>query len=251
MGVPDDDPRLLAVIALADPELTGPTVRRRVSRIRLHEVADPVDAMYLGIAAEKAGDFAPGAAFLARAVERLREQGRLGMLTQALVHYAWAAMHAGDWAAAAAAGAEARGLARDTHQPQYGLTGELVAALAAALRGIEPDVAGRLAEPERTLRAMNGGPLLAPAHLARGAAALGDGRHEEAFATCGPCSTKPLRHFIASCAGRRSSTWSRPGCAADNPSGCRCLPSWRRSPRGANHPCCCVRLTCARPLIGR
>ena len=28
---------------------------------------------------------------------------------------------------------------------------------------------------------MNGGPLLAPAHLARGAAALGDGRHGEAF----------------------------------------------------------------------
>jgi DNA-binding CsgD family transcriptional regulator len=28
---------------------------------------------------------------------------------------------------------------------------------------------------------MNGGPLLAPAHLARGAAALGDGRHAEAF----------------------------------------------------------------------
>jgi DNA-binding CsgD family transcriptional regulator len=181
MGLPDDDPRLLAVMALADPELTGPVVRRRVSRIRRQEVADPIHAMYLGIAAEKAGDFAAGAAFLARGIERLREQGRLGMLTQALVHYAWAATHAGDWGAAAAAGAEAAGLARDTNQPQYGLTAELVAALAAALRGTEPDLAVRLAEPERTLRAMKGGPLLAPAHLARGAEALGDGRHEEAF----------------------------------------------------------------------
>ncbi|HEY2437964.1 MAG TPA: helix-turn-helix transcriptional regulator, partial [Solirubrobacteraceae bacterium] len=35
--------------------------------------------------------------------------------------------------------------------------------------------------PERTLRARNSGPLLAPAHLARGAAALGEGRHGEAF----------------------------------------------------------------------
>ena len=35
--------------------------------------------------------------------------------------------------------------------------------------------------PKRTLRAMRGGPLLAPAHLARGAAALGEGRYEEAF----------------------------------------------------------------------
>ena len=126
MGAPDDDPRLVAVIALADPELTGPAVRGRVSRIRRHEVADPIHAVYLGIAAEKAGDFAAGAAFLARGIERLREQGRLGMLTQALVHYAWAATHAGDWAAAAAAGAEAVGLpvtptSRSTSSPRSSL----------------------------------------------------------------------------------------------------------------------------------
>ena len=72
-------------------------------------------------------------------------------------------------------------LARDTRQPEYGLTGELVAALATALRGTEPDLAARLAEPERTLRAMNGGPLLAPAHLARSTEALADGRHRDAF----------------------------------------------------------------------
>jgi DNA-binding CsgD family transcriptional regulator len=38
-----------------------------------------------------------------------------------------------------------------------------------------------LAEPERALLAMKGGPLLATAHLARGAAALGDGRYDDAF----------------------------------------------------------------------
>ncbi len=180
-GVPDDDPRLLAVIGLAHPESTAPEIRRRVSHMRRHEVADPVDAMYVGIAAEKAGDFATGAVFLARSIESLRDQGRLGMLTQALVHYAWAATHAGDWGAAAAAAAEGAGLARDTRQPQYGLTAELVAALAAALAGNQSDLEAMLAGPERTLRAMKGGPLLAPAHLARGADALGDGRHAEAF----------------------------------------------------------------------
>ncbi len=195
MGVPDDDPRLLAVIALADPERTGPAVRDRLSRIRRHEVADPIDAMYLGIAAEKSGDFAAGVAFLARGIERLREQGRLGMLTQALVHYAWAATHAGDWKAAAVAGTEAVGLARDTNQPQYELTADLVVALAAALRGSEADVAARLAEPERTLRAMKGGPLLAPANLARGAAALGDGRHEEAFRHLWPVFDETASEF--------------------------------------------------------
>jgi DNA-binding CsgD family transcriptional regulator len=180
VGVADDDPRLLAVIALAHPETTAPSVLQRVGRMKLQEVADPISALYVGIAAEKAGDFAVGARFLARAVERLREQGRLGMLTQALVHYTWAATHAGDWKAAQAAGAEGARLARDTRQPLFGLTGELVAALAAALRGNEP-LDTMLAGPERTLLAMKGGALLAPAHIARGAAALGEGRHEDAF----------------------------------------------------------------------
>jgi DNA-binding CsgD family transcriptional regulator len=181
MGCPDDDPSLLAVMALADPEATGRSVLLRVGRIRPHNLTDPAAAIHVGIAAEKAGDFALGARFLARAVNRLREQGRLGLLTQALVHYAWAATHAGDWAAAAAASTEGARLARDTDQPQYGLTGELIAGLVAGLRGNAADLEQRIAGPERTLRAMNGGPLLAPAHLARGAAALGEGRYDEAF----------------------------------------------------------------------
>jgi ATP/maltotriose-dependent transcriptional regulator MalT len=172
---------LLAVMALADTETIGRSVLSRVSQIRLHNVTDPLDAIHVGIAAEKAGDFSLGARFLGRAVDGLRDQGRLGLLTQALVHYAWAATYAGDWSAAAAAGSEAARLARDTDQPQYGLTGELIAGLVAGLRGHEPDLDGQIAGAEGTLRAMRGGPLLAPAHLARGAAALGEGRYEEAF----------------------------------------------------------------------
>jgi DNA-binding CsgD family transcriptional regulator/tetratricopeptide (TPR) repeat protein len=183
---PDTDPRLLAVLALAHPERTGPSVLRRVSRMQAHEFADPVAAMHLGIAAEKAGDFVTGARFLARATEQLRRQGRLGVLTQALVHYAWAATQIGEWEPAAAAGAEAARLAGDTRQPQFGLTGELIATLATALRGNEPDLEALLAKPERTLLGTNGGPLLAPAHIARGAAALGEGRHEEAFSDLWP-----------------------------------------------------------------
>jgi DNA-binding CsgD family transcriptional regulator len=181
MGMATDDPRVLAVVGLAHPEETGPTILRRVSRIRLHETTDPIAAMYVGIAAEKSGDFATGARFLASAIDGLRDQVRLVPLTQALVHYAWSAIHTGEWPAAAAAAHEAAGLARDTRQPQYGLTGELVGALATALRGTEPDIESALAEPERALLAMKGGPLLATAHLARGAAAIGDARHEEAF----------------------------------------------------------------------
>jgi DNA-binding CsgD family transcriptional regulator len=181
MGMADDDPRVLVVVGLAHPELTGPAIRKRVARMRLHEMADPVAAMYVGMASEKAGDVTTGVRFLASAIDGLREQVRLVPLTQALGHYAWAATHAGEWPAAAAAAQEAAGLARDTTQPQYGLTAELIGALVAALRGNEADLESVLAEPERALLAMKGGPLLATAHLARGAAALGDGRHDDAF----------------------------------------------------------------------
>jgi DNA-binding CsgD family transcriptional regulator len=180
-GFADDDPRRLAVMALADPETTGRLVLLRVAQIRQRDLTDPRAAIDVGIAAEKAGDFGLGARFLGRAVDRLREQGRLGLLTQALVHYAWAAAWAGDWSAAAAAGSEGARLARDTDQPQYGLTGELIAGLVAGLRGNEADLEARIAGPERALRATNGGPLLAPAHLARGVGALGEGRYEESF----------------------------------------------------------------------
>ncbi len=186
IGFPGDDPRLLVVIALANPESSAPSVRHRVAHLRRQEMTDPVAAMYVGIAAEKAGDFAAGMRFLARAVEGLRRQSRLGMLTQALVHYAWAATYGGDWEAAELAGAEAATLARETRQPQFGLTGQLVGALAAALRGSATDLDAMLAAPERALMTMGGGPLLAPAHLARGAAALGEGRHDDAFRALWP-----------------------------------------------------------------
>jgi DNA-binding CsgD family transcriptional regulator len=180
-GVPYDDPRLLAVIALAHPELAGPRVLERLSPMTLGEITDPVAEMYQGIAAEKAGDFVTGERFLTRSVQRLREEGRIGMLTQALVHLAWTATYTGHWATAVAAGTDGARLACDSRQPQYGLIGGLVRGLATALRGAETDLESILAGPERTLLAMDGGPMLAPAHLARGAAALGEGRHNDAF----------------------------------------------------------------------
>src|SRR5439155_1531585 len=186
MGMADDDPRVLAVVGLAHPEETGPTILKQVSRMRLHEMTDPIAAMYVGIAAEKAGDFATGVRFLASAIGGLREQVRLVPLTQALVHYAWAATHAGEWPAAAAAAHEAAGLARDTRQPQYGLTAELVGALATALRGTEPDIESVLAEPERALLAMKGGPLLATAPLGQDMAGNAMRRARTVF-SLGPC----------------------------------------------------------------
>jgi DNA-binding CsgD family transcriptional regulator/tetratricopeptide (TPR) repeat protein len=181
LGVPADDPRVLAVSALAHPEQTGPVVLDRVSHMRLEPSADPVSAMYLGIAAEKAGDSALGTRYLAAAVSGLRGQARLGVLTQALTHYAWAATYADDWESARMAAEEAAVLARDTAQPQFGLTAQFISAIVAALRGEAPDIEATVAQADMKPLTAKRGPLLATAHLARGAAALGEGRYDAAF----------------------------------------------------------------------
>jgi DNA-binding CsgD family transcriptional regulator len=181
MPFPEEDPRKLAVLALANPEICGAAVQRHLARVRLEDVGDPVASMQLGLAGTAIGDFVCAGRNLAPAVEQLRAQGRLGLLAQALLYQAWASTYTGEWRAAAAAAAESTALARETRQPQYGLTARLVSALLAALRGVDDDLESLLASPERLLIETKGGPMLAPAHLARGTAALGEGRNEEAF----------------------------------------------------------------------
>jgi DNA-binding CsgD family transcriptional regulator len=212
--------------------------------------ADPISETYLGIAAEKAGDFVTGHRFLGRAVERLREQGRIGMLSQALVHYAWTATYVGDWASAAAAGAEGARLGRDSRQAQYGLTGELIAALATALHGAEPDLEAMLATPERTLLAMNGGAMLAPVHLARGAEALGDGRHDDAFRHLWRVFDKNDPAF------HRFMRWPaildlvEAGCHGDNAGLlAEVISELEQIARQSSPPVLCAGLACARPLV--
>lgn len=183
---PGDDALRLAVIALAHPEGIGRSVREQLSSLAANEIGDPMAAMDLGIAAEKAADYVTGRRLLVRAVEGLREQGRLGALNRALVHFAWAAVLADDWEGAEAAGAEAARLAKDTRQPEYGLTGALLATLATAHRGNEPGLDAMISKPEAALLAAGGGSLLAPAHLARGVDAIGDGRYADAYAHLWP-----------------------------------------------------------------
>ena len=250
LGVGDDDPRLLAVIAMADPEAEGQGVLKHASRLRRAELADAGAEMLVGIATEKSGDFALAARLLASAVDGLRAQIQLGPLTQALVHYAWTATQTGDWSAAVSAGEEAASLARDTRQPQYGVTGELMAALASALLGKATDLEATLAASERRVLSIKSPPLLATAHLARGAAALGDGRNDEAFRHLWPVFDENGDAFhrfmrwnaildIAEAAARSGHAESLLPVMADLEQ-----VATRSSP-----PLLCLGLACARPLL--
>jgi DNA-binding CsgD family transcriptional regulator len=248
--VAQDDSRRLAVIALAHPEACGPAVLKRIAGIKLHDVPEPIAAMYVGLAAGAAGDWGTGLSFLARAVDRLRDEGRLGLLTQALVHYAFAATNCGDWQAALAAGQEAGRLARDSRQPQFGLTGELIAALVTGLSGADADLEALLVGPERAVLAARSEPLLATARLARGAAALGDGRHEDAFQHLWPVFDEHDQAF------HRFMRWwaildlveaGRRGPHARDVQ--RAVADLETIAQRSKPPILCVGLTCAMPLM--
>jgi len=250
LGTSDDDPRLLAVIAMADPESEGRGVLKQASRLRRAQLADAVDRMLVGIATEKSGDFATGARLLAGAVDDLRTQVRLGPLTQALVHYAWTATQTGDWSAAVTAGEEAASLARDTGQPQYGVAGELMAAYARALFGNAPDLDGMLAASERRVLSIKSTPLLTTAHLARGAAALGEARYDDAFRFLWPVFDENDDAFhrfmrwnaildIAEAAARSGHAESLGPVIAD----------LEEVATQSNAPLLCLELACARPLL--
>jgi DNA-binding CsgD family transcriptional regulator len=250
LGTGEDDPRLLAVIAMADPEAEGQTVLNHASRLRRTKLSDPADEMLVGIATEKSGDVATGARLLASAVDGLRDQVRLGPLTQALGHYAWAATQTGDWSAAVSAGEEAASLARDTRQPQYGVTGQLMAALATALLGNSPELEATLAASERMVLSIKSPPLLTTARLARGAAALGDGRNDDAFRHLWPVFDEHGDAFhrymrwnaildIAEAAARSGHAESLVAVMAD----------LEQVATRSKPPFLCLGLACARPLL--
>jgi hypothetical protein len=79
-----DDPRYAAILAVADPVLQGQEVIQILDAVVLEGVADPAALWMLGMAAHSAGDPVHAADFLGRAETKLRQQGRLGLLSQVL-----------------------------------------------------------------------------------------------------------------------------------------------------------------------
>lgn len=176
-----DDPRRLAILGLADGDETGPEVLERIAGLRPHELGDPLRTMFVGMAASGVGAWQIASAFLDPAIAGLRAQGRVATLTRALSYRAWAALSTGDWTTATQACDEVGPLARSTQQPQYLLLSELIAINVAALRGVEDGLEERIAAIEGVLLELKQSSMLAPARLARAAAALGEGRHDDAF----------------------------------------------------------------------
>jgi DNA-binding CsgD family transcriptional regulator len=163
-----DDPRYLAVLAVADPLRQGSLVIDRLHAVVLESVADPAGLWLLGMAAHAVGEPERAADFLARAESRLRDDGRLGLLSQVLTLQVLDNMELGDWARADAALLEGRYLALETGQSIWDIGTQTLTAIMAALHG-DNDLAQSVAtQAEHAANGRRLNDLLSCVQLARG-----------------------------------------------------------------------------------
>jgi DNA-binding CsgD family transcriptional regulator len=174
-----DDPSLLAVLACADPLKRGKVVIERIRRIPPDATRDPVELHLIGTAATAVWAFDLSWSFLGAAVDGLRSQGRLGLLAQALVSQAWAAIHLAKETHAMAAADEAARLARETGQSRWAVAADLAKATIAGERG-DAKTAHALADrAEAELLPIGAQAVLSLVRFARGRYAVAHHRHAE------------------------------------------------------------------------
>ncbi len=182
LTVPADDPRVMAVNALVNPFGGGGAVVAALSRWAVRDTRDPALASALGRAGFVAGDFEHGLLFARQASEGLRREGRVALLTQALVLQTFSALYLGRWETTHVASDEAYRFAVETRQPVWAACAQLGRANLAGLHGDHERAASLSAEIERYALGTGNRSLLNGVQLARGFAALGDGRPVDAFA---------------------------------------------------------------------
>lgn len=177
----EGDPRVLSSLGYAAAERRVRAVINGLLRARSVEELDPETTRLLGTAAIVTGAWHLAPGLLAASAAGLRTQGRLGQLPRVLVVQAMVAVRRADWNVALPASDEARRLATGTRQTIWVGGADAVARMAAAMRG-EEDRAERLAaDAERVVSPLGVTFVLAAVQMARGAAALGAGRHLDAF----------------------------------------------------------------------
>jgi DNA-binding CsgD family transcriptional regulator len=176
-----DDPRVFAIHAYADPYGHAPGVLRRLRAAAAERSHDTEAARHFGPAALVVGAFDLGADFLATAVDGLRLEGRLGHLPRMLTLYSSMAARLADWDVAIPAAAEARRLATELGEPQWEAGADTVVSLIAGMRGDEEVAERASAQAERIAEPVGANITVAFAQFGRVLAALGAGRHADAY----------------------------------------------------------------------
>jgi DNA-binding CsgD family transcriptional regulator len=176
----EGDLRVISGLAYAEPLEHGQAIARQIRAAAVDEPTSPDTTRLLGSAAVVIGAWDLAPALLAASIAGLRSQGRLGAMPRVLGMQAAVAAWLADWPVAGPAAEEARVLAEESRQPVWAATADSAGALVAAVRGDEEASARLAARAEAVALNFGGAHVLALARLARGAAALGSGRPEEA-----------------------------------------------------------------------
>ncbi|MFF2557489.1 AAA family ATPase [Nocardia sp. NPDC058058] len=181
-GIPDGDPRKLAIDSIVAPFERGDEVLGHLRVLAASTGRDTETDHFLSSAAYQVGAFDLAAHFAGAAAPGFRSAGQLGLLTRALAIQAWSLARIGDLAAAAPIAAEAATFALDTGQPFMHATVIAVQAEIAALRGDYAQAAALTVQAERIGLAAGARPMLATVQLTRALTALGEGRFDDAYA---------------------------------------------------------------------
>lgn len=179
-GAPPDDPVLLQIQAYAAPLTTEVVVLGHLARVVLPD--DPEVLYLLGTAACMAGDFHRSCSLLGACATKLRDQGRLRVLTHALTVRAWTAIMISDFAIAMPSAEEAGRLAEETGQPLWQNGAWTAQAALAALRGDQATVDDFTTRVEQAMLPLGAAEPLALVRYVRGLLALGQGQYAKAYA---------------------------------------------------------------------
>jgi len=177
----ENDPRALAALATAEPIGQSAWVLRQLAGIAVENVTDADTLRLLGMAAKAAGDPVRTIDFIDRAESRLREQGRLGLLSHVLTMQILERLELGEWERAATAMEEGQQVARDTGQPIWTTGTQSLHAVLLGLRGERDRALELAAQVEQAANRQHLNDLLACVQLARGFAWLSTGNHSQAY----------------------------------------------------------------------
>ena len=179
-NMPTDDPRILAILAFAEPEEHGALIIARAARVSAGR-ADPESAALLGAALNVVGAFDVSSTFLAAAVAGLRDQGRLGRLPLVLTHQAWTGINTMKLNVAVPAAAEAMRLADDLGQPLWRAAAQTAVAMLAALHGDYDIAHTQIRQAEEIALPSHASSMLSGIRLTRGVTALAAGQYDIAY----------------------------------------------------------------------
>jgi DNA-binding CsgD family transcriptional regulator len=175
------DPRVLAVIAVAEPIQQAARVMDRLAGLRADEIADPDALRLLGGAAHAVGDFERAATFHGAAADGLRNQGRLALLVESLGLRTHTALELGDWETAIIAADECRRLADETRQGLWLCGAWTAQAEVLGLRGDLERAEALVAQAERIALPRRLNYVLSGLESVRGKALLTAGQHATAY----------------------------------------------------------------------